>query len=164
MSTSLYCLYGGGGRRGTFAFAGEASARDQIQVAGSSTVLPYAKIVAEHFGKAYSNFKTPVVEFGGSGAGIKQFCQGLGEATIDIANASRTIKKDEMKTAPRTASRRSSRSGSAMTASSSPSTARAPIARSSPRTSTWPSPPRCRRTASWSQPQQDLEGSEPYAP
>jgi phosphate transport system substrate-binding protein len=81
---------------GTLAFAGEASARDQIHVAGSSTVLPYANIVAEQFGKTYSNFKTPIVESGGSGAGIKQFCQGLGDATIDIANSSRKIKKDEI--------------------------------------------------------------------
>ena len=42
------------------------------------------------------NFKTPIVESGGTGAGIKQFCQGLGDATIDIANASRKIKKDEL--------------------------------------------------------------------
>lgn len=81
---------------GTFAFAGAAVARDQIQIAGSSTVLPYANIVAEQFGKANSNFKTPIVESGGSSAGLKQFCQGLGEATIDIANASRKIKKAEI--------------------------------------------------------------------
>ena len=32
--------------------AGPALARDQLQIAGSSTVLPYAQIVAEDFGKA----------------------------------------------------------------------------------------------------------------
>lgn len=74
-----------------------ASARDQIQVAGSSTVLPYAKIVAEQFGEANPNFKTPVVESGGTGAGIKEFCKGVGEDTIDIANASRAMKDDEKK-------------------------------------------------------------------
>ncbi|MEO6012636.1 MAG: substrate-binding domain-containing protein [Devosia sp.] len=73
-----------------------AVARDQIQVAGSSTVLPYAKIVAEAFGEAFPNFKTPVVESGGSGAGIKQFCEGVGEDKIDIANSSRPIKKEEL--------------------------------------------------------------------
>ena len=77
-------------------FAGAAVARDQIQVAGSSTVLPYAKIVAETFGETYSNFKTPVVESGGSGAGLKEFCKGVGEATIDIANSSRKIKDSEL--------------------------------------------------------------------
>ncbi|RWC48990.1 MAG: phosphonate ABC transporter substrate-binding protein [Mesorhizobium sp.] len=79
------------------ASSGFAAARDQIQVAGSSTVLPYAKIVAEQFGETFTNFKTPVVESGGSGAGIKEFCKGVGEDTIDIANSSRPIKKDELK-------------------------------------------------------------------
>lgn len=74
-----------------------AQARDQIQVAGSSTVLPYAKIVAETFGETYPNFKTPVVESGGSGAGIKEFCKGVGENTIDIANSSRALKDSELK-------------------------------------------------------------------
>src|ERR1700754_5248658 len=78
------------------ASAGYAAARDQIQVAGSSTVLPYAKIVAEQFGETYPNFKTPVVESGGSGAGIKQFCEGVGEDKIDIANASRPINEKEL--------------------------------------------------------------------
>ncbi|MCV0368270.1 MULTISPECIES: substrate-binding domain-containing protein [Filomicrobium] len=82
---------------GSFAFANAASARDQVQIAGSSTVLPYANIVAEQFGKTYDKFKTPVVESGGSSAGLKQFCQGLGEKTIDIANASRKIKDAEVK-------------------------------------------------------------------
>jgi phosphate transport system substrate-binding protein len=81
---------------GSIAFAGSASARDQIQIAGSSTVLPYANIVAEQFGKTFGNFKTPIVESGGSSAGLKQFCQGLGEGTIDVANASRKIKKAEL--------------------------------------------------------------------
>jgi phosphate transport system substrate-binding protein len=76
------------------AFAG----RDQIHVAGSSTVLPYAQIVAEGFAKANPKFKAPVVESGGSGAGIKQFCQGVGEETIDIANSSRPIKAEEIAT------------------------------------------------------------------
>jgi phosphate transport system substrate-binding protein len=79
------------------ASAGYAAARDQIQIAGSSTVLPYAKIVAETFGETYPDFKTPVVESGGSGAGIKEFCKGVGENTIDIANSSRKIKEDEVK-------------------------------------------------------------------
>ncbi len=80
---------------GIAAFAGAASARDQVKVAGSSTVLPYANIVAEQFGKAFPNFKTPVVESGGSGAGIKRFCEGVGEDKIDVANSSRKIKPAE---------------------------------------------------------------------
>ncbi len=72
-----------------------AMARDQVQIAGSSTVLPYASIVAEAFGENF-DFPTPVVESGGSSAGLKRFCEGVGENTIDIANASRKIKDKEV--------------------------------------------------------------------
>lgn len=72
-----------------------AAARDQVQVAGSSTVLPYASIVAEAFGENF-DFPTPVVESGGSSAGLKRFCEGVGENTIDVANASRRIKDKEI--------------------------------------------------------------------
>jgi len=75
-----------------------AQSRDTIQIAGSSTVLPFASIVAEEFGNAFPDFKAPVVGSGGSGGGLKQFCQGVGENTIDIANASRAIKKEEIAT------------------------------------------------------------------
>ncbi|WFU02345.1 substrate-binding domain-containing protein [Rhizobium sp. CB3171] len=78
------------------AFAGAAAARDQIQISGSSTVFPYAKIVAESFGETFTNFKTPVVESGGSGAGLKEFCKGVGPDSIDIANSSRPIKASEV--------------------------------------------------------------------
>ena len=78
------------------AMIGTASARDNIQIAGSSTVLPYAKIVSEEFSKNNPQFKTPVVESGGSSAGIKEFCKGAGLDTIDIANASRSIKEKEI--------------------------------------------------------------------
>ncbi len=77
------------------ASAGAAMARDQVQVAGSSTVLPYATIVAEAFGEN-TDFPTPVVESGGSSAGLKKFCEGVGENTIDVANASRKIKSSEV--------------------------------------------------------------------
>jgi phosphate transport system substrate-binding protein len=70
------------------ALTGAAVARDQVQIAGSSTVLPYASIVAEAFGENFE-FPTPVVESGGSGAGRKKLCEGVGENTIDIANSSR---------------------------------------------------------------------------
>ena len=72
-----------------------AAARDNVQVAGSSTVLPYASIVAEAFGENF-DFPTPVVESGGSSAGLKRFCDGVGENTIDIANASRPIREREV--------------------------------------------------------------------
>lgn len=73
-----------------------AAARDNIQVAGSSTVLPYATIVAQAFAENTS-FPAPVVEGGGSSAGLKQFCEGAGENTIDVANSSRKIKDSEIK-------------------------------------------------------------------
>lgn len=76
--------------------AGAAVARDNVQVAGSSTVLPYASIVAEAFGENF-DFPTPVVESGGSSGGLKRFCEGVGENTIDVANASRKIKDKEIK-------------------------------------------------------------------
>ena len=80
----------------TTGFAGFAQARDQVQIAGSSTVLPYASIVAEAFGEN-TDFPTPVVESGGSSAGLKKFCAGVGENTIDVANASRQIREREIK-------------------------------------------------------------------
>ncbi len=74
---------------------GGAVARDQVQIAGSSTVLPYASIVAEAFGDN-TDFPTPVVESGGSSAGLKRFCQGVGVEHTDIANASRKIRDKEV--------------------------------------------------------------------
>ena len=77
------------------ATAGVVQARDQIQIAGSSTVLPYASIVAEAFGENF-DFPTPVVESGGSGAGRKKLCEGVGENTTDIANSSSRIKQSDI--------------------------------------------------------------------
>ena len=77
------------------AVAMPAIARDQIQVTGSSTVLPYATIVAEAFGENF-DFPTPVVEGGGSGAGRKKMCEGVGENTVDIANSSSRIAKSDI--------------------------------------------------------------------
>jgi phosphate transport system substrate-binding protein len=71
-----------------------AYARDNIQITGSSTVLPYATIVAEAFGENF-DFPTPVVEGGGSGAGRKKLCEGVGESTVDIANSSSKMKEEE---------------------------------------------------------------------
>jgi phosphate transport system substrate-binding protein len=73
-----------------------AQTRDTIQIAGSSTVLPFASVVAEEFGNAFPEFNTPVVGSGGSSGGLRQFCQGVGEGTIDIANSSRPIRPAEV--------------------------------------------------------------------
>ncbi len=77
------------------ATTGAAAARDQIQISGSSPVLPYASIVAEAFGENFDH-TTPVVASGGSGAGRKKLCEGVGENTIDIANSSSRIKQSDI--------------------------------------------------------------------
>ena len=77
-------------------FSVESFARDQIKIVGSSTVYPFATVVAERFGKT-SGFKTPVIESTGSGGGLKLFCKGLGTEHPDITNASRRIKMKEVK-------------------------------------------------------------------
>ncbi len=79
------------------AFAGQAEARDQIKIVGSSTVFPFSTAVAEQFGKT-SGFKTPVVESTGTGGGIKLFCAGVGVDHPDVTNASRKIKDSEVET------------------------------------------------------------------
>ncbi|MEM7357946.1 MAG: substrate-binding domain-containing protein [Pseudomonadota bacterium] len=71
-----------------------AAARDAISIVGSSTVYPFATVVAERFGKS-TEFKAPKVESTGSGGGLKLFCKGVGVSTPDITNASRRIKQSE---------------------------------------------------------------------
>lgn len=70
--------------------------RDYVSIVGSSTVYPFATVVAEYFGKA-GKFKTPKVESTGTGGGIKLFCSGVGVQHPDIANASRRMKPSEFK-------------------------------------------------------------------
>jgi len=72
-----------------------AHARDYVSIAGSSTVLPFATIVAEQLGNSPSH-KTPVVESGGSSVGKKGVCQGIGAKFIDIGNASSRMKTKEL--------------------------------------------------------------------
>lgn len=72
----------------------QAAGRDTISVMGSSTVYPFATVVAERFGKG-SDFKTPKIESTGTGGGMKLFCAGDGINTPDMTNASRRIKKSE---------------------------------------------------------------------
>jgi phosphate transport system substrate-binding protein len=69
--------------------------RDYISIVGSSTVYPFATVVAEQFGRT-SKFKTPKIESTGSGGGIKLFCAGVGVQHPDIANSSRRIKATEV--------------------------------------------------------------------
>jgi len=73
----------------------QAANRDYIGIVGSSTVYPFATVVAEQFGKT-TKFKTPKIESTGSGGGLKLFCAGVGVEHPDITNASRRIKKSEV--------------------------------------------------------------------
>jgi phosphate transport system substrate-binding protein len=77
--------------------AAQAANRDTINIVGSSTVYPFATVVAEQFGKTTS-FNTPKIESTGSGGGMKLFCTGVGVDTPDLTNASRRIKKSELET------------------------------------------------------------------
>lgn len=71
-----------------------AAGRDTISIVGSSTVYPFATVVAEKFGKK-TNYNTPKIESTGSGGGMKLFCAGVGLDSPDITNASRAMKKSE---------------------------------------------------------------------
>ncbi|MBU1565875.1 MAG: PstS family phosphate ABC transporter substrate-binding protein [Proteobacteria bacterium] len=73
------------------------AARDYISIVGSSTVYPFATVVAEKYGKT-SSTKTPKIESTGSGGGFKLFCGGVGVDHPDITNSSRAIKDSEIKT------------------------------------------------------------------
>lgn len=68
--------------------------RTRISIVGSSTVFPFASAVAEQFG-ASNGSNVPKVEANGTGGGIKVFCAGTGLSSVDIANASRSMKKSE---------------------------------------------------------------------
>lgn len=71
------------------------AARDYISIVGSSTVYPFATVVAEQFGRT-TKFKTPKIESTGSGGGLKLFCAGVGVDYPDITNSSRRIKASEV--------------------------------------------------------------------
>lgn len=70
---------------------GGAGARDEIRVVGSSTVYPFTTLVAEQFVASDPDAAAPVIEATGTGAGIRQFCEGLGAPYPDIVNASRRL-------------------------------------------------------------------------
>ncbi|WP_425548614.1 substrate-binding domain-containing protein [Allohahella marinimesophila] len=79
---------------GIAAVSAPAMARDTINIVGSSTVYPFATVVAERFGRN-TDFPTPKLESTGSGGGLKLFCEGVGTQHPDITNASRRMKKSE---------------------------------------------------------------------
>ena len=77
--------------------AGMADARTQMRAVGSSTVYPFAKMVAERVARANAKLGAPIIESTGTGAGIKLFCAGVGGRFPDVANASRRMKASEAK-------------------------------------------------------------------
>ena len=74
-----------------------AEARTQMRAVGSSTVYPFAKMVAERISRANPRLGTPIIESTGTGAGMKLFCAGVGERFPDVENASRRMKASEAK-------------------------------------------------------------------
>ncbi len=83
------CGQGGGG-------GGGGTGGNQIQIVGSSTVYPFTKAVAERFAQSNPSFASPIVESTGTGAGMKLFCNGVGQNFPDMTNASRRIKASEV--------------------------------------------------------------------
>ena len=76
--------------------AGADAPRDYISIVGSSTVYPFATVVAENFGKK-TRYKIPKIESTGSGGGHKLFGAGIGVKYPDITNASSRITKSRLK-------------------------------------------------------------------
>lgn len=83
-------LAGCGGQSG----GSSSGVRKEIRAVGSSTVYPFATAIAETLVKGGA-FTSPVIESTGTGGGIKLFCEGVGAAFPDVANASRRLKKSE---------------------------------------------------------------------
>ncbi|WP_374407712.1 substrate-binding domain-containing protein [Pelagerythrobacter sp.] len=77
---------------------GAGGTRDSIRAVGSSTVYPFAKVVAENFARSHPDFKSPLIESTGTGGGVALFCGGVGPNTPDIVNASRRMKASEFAT------------------------------------------------------------------
>ena len=84
-AASLAACGGGGG----------SETRDSVRAVGSSTVYPFAKLMAENFARSNTGFASPIIESTGTGGGIQLFCSGVGADTPDIANASRRMKTSE---------------------------------------------------------------------
>src|SRR5919112_3180276 len=74
-----------------------AEARTQMRAVGSSTVYPFAKVVAERIARANPRLGTPIIESTGTGAGMKLFCAGVGQRFPDVEHASRRMKASEAK-------------------------------------------------------------------
>ena len=74
--------------------AADAQSREQIRVVGSSTVYPFTTAVAERFARE-TDYEAPLIESTGTGGGFQLFCEGVGQQTPDINNASRAMAQSE---------------------------------------------------------------------
>jgi phosphate transport system substrate-binding protein len=74
------------------------SSAQSVHAVGSSTIYPFAKVVAENFSRSYPDMRSPLIESTGTGNGIQLFCSGLGPNTPDMVNASRRMKLSEFDT------------------------------------------------------------------
>ncbi|GAA4642676.1 PstS family phosphate ABC transporter substrate-binding protein [Pontixanthobacter gangjinensis] len=71
---------------------------ETVHVVGSSTVFPFAKMIAENTSRSNPTLGSPLIESTGSGGGIKLFCAGVGSEHPDVVNASRRMKASEFAT------------------------------------------------------------------
>ncbi len=78
--------------------SGGGGSRNSVHAVGSSTVYPFAKVVAENFARSNPGSRSPLMESTGTGNGIKLFCSGVNPNTPDIAHASRRMKVSEFDT------------------------------------------------------------------
>lgn len=78
--------------------AGGGESGAGISAVGSSTVYPFAKVVAENFARSFPEYTSPHIESTGTGGGIQLFCAGAGADSPSIANASRRMKESELQT------------------------------------------------------------------
>ena len=77
-----------------FCFTGMAALAGDLTINGSTTVLPFAQAAVEKFMSSHPEVNVSL-SGGGSGNGIKA----LADKTVSIANSSRFIKLEEVKTA-----------------------------------------------------------------
>jgi phosphate transport system substrate-binding protein len=82
------------GCHGFAADKGDKNLKGEVKLDGSSTVFPIAEAAAEEFQKLYPRVRV-TVGLSGTGGGFKKFSTG----EIDIANASRMMKPEEIKKA-----------------------------------------------------------------
>ena len=73
----------------------ETAHTETLRVAGSSTVYPFASVIAEQVGRATG--KAPIVESTGSGAGMRSVCNTKSGSAVEIGNSSRRMTGSELR-------------------------------------------------------------------